>query len=317
LISRRGHGRRRFAIAGAASVLAWALTACGGGASVPAQRPAPPQTPTPTHLGAFTSPPWTFSTSSYWIEGPTGLILIDSQFTPSEAEKFLAKAEAETHKKAVLAIILHANPDKFNGTGVFQKRGIKVVTSSQVRALIPEVFKIRTAAFGERYAPDWPTETPMPESFGSESTTLEAGGVNVRAHVMGAGCGEAHVVVEWEKSVFVGDLVAQANHSWLEIGKTDEWLERLKEIDALKPRLVHPGRGTPGGPELISKEMKYLNDVIRMVGEERPTMPIPAGALDRVATKIVALYPDYGFAVFLNIGLPAEWQRQAKLTRKT
>lgn len=34
-------------------------------------------------IGVFVSDPWTFSTSSYWIEGPDGLILIDTQFLPS------------------------------------------------------------------------------------------------------------------------------------------------------------------------------------------------------------------------------------------
>lgn len=313
----------RFAIA-SATAFAFSLlgiTACGCGGSN-ASAPDIVTTPAIANAGArepvgtFTSTPWTFSTSAYWIEGPSGLILIDTQFTPSSAQKFLETAEATTHKKAVLAIVLHANPDKFNGTGVFQQRGIKTVTSSQVRALIPAVFKKRTEAFGERYSPDWPSETPMPESFGDATTTLEAGGTKVKAHVMGAGCGEAHVVVEWEHQVFVGDLVANQNHSWLEIGRTDEWLERLKEIEALKPRIVHTGRSGSGGPELLLREAKYLSDVIRTVGEEKPTMPIPAGALDRVAGKITALYPNHGFAVFLNIGLPAEWERQAKLTTK-
>jgi len=260
----------------------------------------------------FVSTPWTFSTSSYVIEGPSGLVLVDLQFTPSQAEQLVALAEARTGKKVVLGIVLHANPDKFNGTGVLQKRGIRVVTSEQVRALVPDVFRRRTEAFAERYAPDWPTETPLPESFGAKTTTLEAAGLTLELHVLGAGCSEAHVVVAWEGHVFAGDLVAHRNHAWLEIGKTDEWLLRLEEIRARKPRYVHPGRGASGGPDLLETQARYLRDVMRFVAEENPKMPPPEGALEKVKEKIVRAYPGYGFEVFLRIGLPAEWARQSR-----
>ncbi len=289
------------------------VVAGAAGAATSAPTPVPEERVEPTRdgVGSFTSSPWTFSTTSYWIEGPTGLVLIDAQFTPSQAEKFVNAAEAATHKKAALAIVLHPNPDKFNGTSVFQKRGIKVITSKQVKVKIPGVFKQRTEAFASRYAPDWPTEEPAPESFGDADTTVEAGGVKVRLHVVGAGCSEAHVVAEWEGHIFPGDLVAKGNHSWLELGKPHEWLDRIKEMEALKPKVVHTGRSGTGGPELLTAETKYLRDVMKAVSEEKPKMPIPDGALARVAKRIEDQYPSYGYAVFLNIGLPAEWERQA------
>ncbi len=33
-------------------------------------------------VGVFTSKPFVFETHSYWIEGPTGVVLIDTQFLP-------------------------------------------------------------------------------------------------------------------------------------------------------------------------------------------------------------------------------------------
>lgn len=33
-------------------------------------------------VGTYISSTWGFSTASYWIEGPTGLVLIDTQFLP-------------------------------------------------------------------------------------------------------------------------------------------------------------------------------------------------------------------------------------------
>lgn len=267
-------------------------------------------------VGRYLSTPWTFSTNSFVIEGPTGLILIDLQFTPSQAERLVEEAERVTKKRTALAVVLHPNPDKFNGVEALQKRGVRVVTSAQVRGLIPAVYRQRTEAFHSRYAPDWPATEPAPEPFGDRTTELEAGGTRVRLHVLGAGCSEAHIVAEWDgddgKHVFVGDLVGNGVHGWLELGRTDEWLARLAEVRALGPRFVHPGRGATGGLELLERQERYLRDVVGVVVRERPTLPAPAGAIDRVKGRVLELYPHYGFEVFLDIGLPAVWARQAK-----
>lgn len=287
------------------------LPACAGRTHGPALTGSVEVVVSDPRVGQYVSTGWSFATSTFWIEGPEGLVLIDTQFLPSAANEAIVAAERTTGKKVVAAIVLHANPDKFNGTATLQARGIEVLTSSQVLERIPHVFAIRTEAFGERYKPDWPTETPKPDSFGDTTTELKLAGLTLKAHVLGPGCSESHVVVEWEGHVFVGDLVANKSHSWLEIGRTDEWLKRLDEIAALSPRFVHPGRGRSGGPTLLSDEREYLQTVIDLVAAEKPTMPPDEAAMQRVRAAMERRYPGYRFPVFLEIGLPAEWRRQA------
>ena len=229
----------------------------------------------------------------------------------------ITHAERMTKKKFVLAIVIHANPDKFNGTKAFQDHGVRVVTSAQVKALIPEVHEKRVKAFYDRYQPDYPKELPAPDVFGGRTTDLVAAGLKLRLHVMGAGCSESHVVVERPASsqIFVGDLVANKNHSWLEIGKTDAWLERIDEMRRLEPKLVHPGRGAAGDATLLDDQEKYLKKVIEIVAREKPRIPPREDAIERAEKAIIAAYLDYGFPVFLKIGLPAEWERQARLAK--
>ncbi len=266
-------------------------------------------------VGTYVSSPRGFSTSSYWIEGPTGLVLIDTQFLLSEAERMIDWAETTTGKRAVLAIVLHANPDKFNGTSVMQRRGIDVITSQQVVDLIPSVHTLRHGWFYERFAPDYPDQAPQPRAFGDATTEIEAAGLRIKLHVMGPACSEAHVVAEFDHHVFVGDLVANGSHSWLEIGKTDQWLQRLDEIAALEPRFVHPGRGASGGPELIARERGYLERVIEIVRASSPHLDAngepPRDAIQQLTGEVLAAYPGYTFEVFLRLGVPAEYRRQA------
>ncbi|HSN98580.1 MAG TPA: MBL fold metallo-hydrolase [Candidatus Nanopelagicales bacterium] len=263
-------------------------------------------------IGVYTSRPWGFETKSYWIEGPEGLVVIDTQFLTSAAVEVLDAAESMTGKKVELAIVLHPNPDKFNGTATFQARGVKVLTSAQVLAKIPEVHDKRLRAFYDRYKPDYPKELPQPVSFGDADTELSAGGVTVKARLLGPGCSDAHVAVEFDGHVFVGDLVGNGTHAWLEIGEVEAWRQRLEEIAAMKPRFVHPGRGATGGAELLAWESTYLERVLSEVAKAKPSMPPPEGAIERVKQRMVEAYPGLDYDVFLELGLPAVWKKQAE-----
>ncbi|WP_158502315.1 MBL fold metallo-hydrolase [Vitiosangium sp. GDMCC 1.1324] len=266
-----------------------------------------------TRVGVYTSKPWGFSTNSYWIEGPEGLVVIDTQFLPSAARELIELAERETGKKVVLAVVLHPNPDKFNGTKVFQERGIRVVTARQVLERIPAVFELRTRWFKDRYAPDWPEAEPRPEEFGAETTVLEAAGLKLKAHVLGPGCSDAQVVVEWEGHLFTGDLVANGTHAWLELGHQHEWLQRLDELERMNPRQVHPGRGGSAGPELLARQRAYLEKVIELVRASEPTLPVRDEAVAEAVKRVKAAYPDLGYAVFLQVGMPEVYRREAEL----
>lgn len=274
-------------------------------------RVAPWVDPADPRVGTFVSSPWGFSTSSYWIEGPSGLIFIDAQFLPSAAERSVAVAEEITGKRVELAVVLHANPDKYNGTGVLRARGIRVVSARPVVAQIPTVDEERRRFFAERYRPDYPASLTLPEVFGDTTQTLSAGGATVTAHVLGAGCSNAHVVVEFDGHIFPGDLIANRNHSWLKEADIRAWLARIDEMRAMRPRYVHPGRGPSGGADLLDAEARYLQLAQRLVREAGPRLPPDQAAIDAIIARIEREYPGYGFAVFLRLGIAAEWRRQA------
>jgi glyoxylase-like metal-dependent hydrolase (beta-lactamase superfamily II) len=261
-------------------------------------------------VGTFTSIPWGFDTNSFWIEGPESVIVLDTQFLPSEAEHLIAVIEARTKKKVTTALVLHPNPDKFNGADVFRAHGAKVVTSSAVQRQIPAVAEKRRHAFQARYAPDYPERDPGFDKTFEYSMKLQDGGVELDLHVLGRGCSEAHVVATWKGHLFAGDLVANGTHAWLELGYVREWLQRIDDMEGMKPLRVHPGRGASGGRELLAQQRKYLERVRDLVDEARPTVPAPPGAVDAIKAKLVAEYPALEYDVFLK-GLGAVWRNEA------
>lgn len=264
-------------------------------------------------IGKFTSEKRAYSTHSYWIEGPTGLVLIDTQFLPSDAAKFVDLAERSTGKKVVLAVVLHPNPDKFNGVTTLQARGIKVVTSQQVLDLIPAVHKVRLGWFYEDYKPDYPKDAPRPESFGTQTTALVAGGLQIRLHVLGgAGCSQAHVVAQVDDALFVGDLLTSKGHAWMELALFEDWLKRLDELAALQPKIIYPGRGDTGDATLIEANRNYLQTVRRIVLGEQPSGEL--GFLKRRAIKgkITDAFPNYEWDAFVWEALPDVWRKLGK-----
>lgn len=237
-------------------------------------------------------------------------MVIDTQFLASDARALIAAAEQSTGKPVVAAFVLHPNPDKFNGTATFQQHGARVLTSSSVLAEIEDVHAQRLAAFGDRYAPDFPIDPPRPDAFGSATTRLEVAGLAFELHVLGPGCGAAHVVVQWREHVFVGDLVASDAHAWMELAQLEPWLDRLAEVEAMHPIYVHPGRGPSGDVTLLAAQRGYLRDVAARVDRVVATAPTDRAAAQReLIAEIAQAYPDYRFAVFLEVAMPALWRR--------
>jgi glyoxylase-like metal-dependent hydrolase (beta-lactamase superfamily II) len=271
------------------------------------------QHPEDPRVWAWVSAPWTFSTTSYAIEGDDGLVLVDTQFLSTDAAAFVDAVEGATGKKAKVAVVLHANPDKFNGTATLQARGIRVVTSSAVAALLLSVHEKRVAAFADRYGDAYPRALAAPDVFddggavGGDVVVGAEAGVRITLRATGAGCSGAHVLASFEsdrgRHVFVGDLLANGSHLWLELGEVGAWRARLDEIAAIDARFVHPGRGLSGGPELIDDARAYLDVVDGAVAA--------AADADDAKDAVVAAFPGRRFAVFLGIGLPTLMARKA------
>ncbi|MGE6758069.1 MBL fold metallo-hydrolase [Corallococcus interemptor] len=264
-------------------------------------------------VGGYISSEWSLQTASYWIEGPEGLVLIDTQLLPSALRKELTFAKDVTGKEPKLAIVLHANPESFNGTALLRELGVPVVTSGPVRERIPAVHeKWAPSLFKQYWNGRYPRELVLADSFGDSTRELSAAGVTLKAHVLGAGSSAAHVVVEWEGHLFTGDLVARDTHNWFEGGDTTEWLQRLEELCALKPKWIHPGRGLPGGPELLDAQAAYVQAVREEVTRERHAEHPSSDPLAAVEARLKARYPGYAYDKLLPHGVRAEWARQAR-----
>lgn len=240
--------------------------------------------------------------------------MFDTQFLPSDAVKSYEAAQKQTGLPVKTAIILHPNPDKFNGTAELQKRGVRVITSRQVADLIASVHDIRIGWFLKDYAPDYPKDAAKPDVFGSATTTLNLHGVSVQLHVLGgAGCSGAHVCAQVGDALFVGDLLANRGHAWMELALFDAWAARLKELKALPGiKRVFVGRGEPAGVELIDQMATYLQTVQRIVRAENPSGDISWLKRRMLKSRIESAFAGYEWDGFVWESLPDIWKSVQK-----
>ncbi len=262
-------------------------------------------------IGSYTSSAWGFNTNSYWIEGPDGVVLIGTQFLPSAANEAVDLAESVTGKKVVMAIVLHANPDKFNGTATLKARGIKVVSSKQVVELIPGVDKTRREWFYDRYKPDYPEKLVLPDALWEKTQEFDAAGLRFKAYLIRGAVSEAHLLIVIDGHLFSGDLISNKYHAWMALGKSKQWLARLEEIRKfINPVVIHPGRGyAMKGEALLSQQENYLRFVNKKIAEFYTGGEITRQDKKDIIKAITNKYPAYGLKYFLNIGIPAEWEQ--------
>jgi hypothetical protein len=261
-------------------------------------------------IGSYTAPGQEAWTRSYWIEGDLGAILIGAQLRPTGAEALLRETEAKTGKRPVMALVLAPTPGQSNGVPALKQRGVMVYSSEQIAERLPYTESTARRALNRLLKDD--VEQSAPVSLGKHSRQMNIDGVPFEVHVLGSGVADAHVAVEYEGNLFAGDLVMGPAHPRLFGGELPAWFERLQELRALKPKMVHPAYGVPGGPALISNQMIYIKQLMTLIGAENPRRPPSKEDVARVRSKMMELYPDYAFAGNLQQTVAAEWERQAK-----
>ncbi|MGH8595910.1 MAG: hypothetical protein ACREXT_04550 [Gammaproteobacteria bacterium] len=122
----------------------------------------------------------------------------------------------------------------------------------------------------------------------------------------------AHIAVQLDAHLFVGDLLANKHHAWLERGAVDAWLETLAILQGLEPKYVYPGRGYAAGPTLLARQAEYLRRFDAEVKAAHPQEEL-ADAQKKVLVKAIErLYPDYRNAFFINLGVSALWDKYAR-----
>lgn len=244
-----------------------------------------------------------FLVSSHLLLGSDNAILVDAQFTRSEARD-VARMVSQSGRKLEAIFITHGRPEHYLGLEVLARSfpEARVLARPATVAAIRERGADAVARWQPIYLDDLPTEVIEPEPFTGEALWLD--GTEIRVlDLAGAESGAATglpvpLYVPQDAALFASDLALGAVHPWLDGVDLDDWLDALEAVRGIGAiEHVYPGHGSPSGAEALAESAAYLTTLRAALAGS----PEPAEAV----RKMREAYPEYRLAVLLERSLNA------------
>jgi glyoxylase-like metal-dependent hydrolase (beta-lactamase superfamily II) len=240
-----------------------------------------------------------YDVNSTMIIGERDILLIDPQFSLSEAHKLAAEI-LETKKRLATIYSTHAHPDHLFGLAVLKQAfpEAKIVALPATVAAAKTGWPARQKFWFPVYGNNIPGPEPvLPEELATPVLTLEGEDFPITGGVQGAdGPGNSFVYVPSLKAVITGDIVFDRVYFGVpREAARENWLKTIDQIAALKPAIVVPGHEGPGATRdmrSIDFMKKYIADWDVNVARSKTAAEMRANVLQQ--------YPGLGMEFTLN-----------------
>jgi len=239
-----------------------------------------------------------YDVNSTMISGDKDMLVIDPQFTLSEAHRLAA--EILLSKKNLTTIyVTHAHPDHLFGLAVLHQAfpNAKIVALPATVTAMKTGWPARQKFWQPTYGNNIPGPDPVvPEELSSPMLILEGEQFPITGGVQGDGPGNSFVYIPSLKAVVAGDTVFDRVYFGVPRDKArEDWMKTLDQISALKPAILIPGHQGPGAKNDLSAiafMKKYIADWDANVAASKTPAEMRA--------KVVKQYPGLGMEFTLN-----------------
>lgn len=252
-----------------------------------------------------------YDVNSTMIYGEKDMLLIDPQFSLSEAHKLAAEI-LESKKNLAVIYVTHPHPDHLFGLSVLHQAfpAAKIVALSATVAGAKTGWPARQKFWFPTYGNNIPGPDPvLPEELTEPVLTLEGERFPVTGPVQGAdGPGNSFVYIPSLKAVVTGDIVF--DHVYFGVPKDaarENWFKTIDQITALQPVIVvpgHQGGGATDDMSAIAFMKKYIADWDKNVAASKSAA--------EMKERVLAQYPNLGMEFTLNDRIATYFPATAK-----
>jgi len=239
-----------------------------------------------------------YDVNSTMISGERDMLVIDPQFSLSEAHRLAAEI-LESKKNLTLIYVSHPHPDHFFGLAVLKQAfpSAKIVALPATVNAIKNAWPARQKFWFTTYGNNIPGPDPvLPEELSTPVLTLEGEQFPITGGVQGDGPGNSFVYIPSLKAVVAGDTVFDRVYFGVPRDKArEEWMKTLDQISALQPAILIPGHEGPGAKHQVSAIVfmkTYIADWDKNVAASKDAAEMKA--------KVLQQYPGLGMDFTLN-----------------
>jgi glyoxylase-like metal-dependent hydrolase (beta-lactamase superfamily II) len=262
-------------------------------------------------LKTFTASPEGFSVNSTLVYGDRDAVLIDAQFTQSDAQR-VAKEIADSGRNLTTVYVTHDHPDHYFGADVIKRAFPK----ARIVALPAVIKAIRASAepkvrqWKPMYGDNLTSSPVIPEPLEGTSLKLEGETLQIVGGLQGDDSLNSYVWIPSLKAAIVGDIAFYGIYAWTADTTPAErkrWIKTLEDLAARKPALVVAGHKRPelkDDPSSLHSTREYLAFFEQARAGSK--------SADELMKKVKAKYPDLGLEVILKIGSQAAFAAEKR-----
>lgn len=247
----------------------------------------------------FTSNEPGFLANSHLIEGERDAILVDAQFTRSQA-RLVSEMVKMSGKNLKTIFVTHAHPDHYLGLEILTKDFPK----AEVLAT-PEVIQgIHARApgyieeWGKIYGDDLAKSFITPKPIQGDSLELEGQKILLANLEPGESDHATVLYIPSLKALIAGDMVSNRVHLWLAEDRPESWLKNLSAVKKLGViDQVLPGHGENGSAELLKINADYIEKFLSVTAK--------ATTKQEAISEMRKAYPDYRLPIILDLSVGA------------
>ena len=202
-----------------------------------------------------------------WVVFQDFVLVIDGNF-PSGAQQVIPKIKATSDRPIRFVFDTHHHGDHAYGNRVWLESGATPVAHAGVLA---EMKKFETGYFGDlpgRWEDTAKNRKDVAASRLQPPTVLferemvfDDGRMRVELRHFGVAHtrGDGFAWLPNEGILFTGDACVNGPYNFMGDGDSGAWVKTLEAARALKPRLICPGHGAMGGPEILDNQIRFIS----------------------------------------------------------
>ena len=236
----------------------------------------------------FLAKPEHFGVTSTLIEGDKEVLLVNAQFSKSEALRIAADI-LDSGKTLKTIFVSYGDPDFYFGLDVFKQYfpNVQIIATPETVKHIQDTQALKVAYWGPKMGANAPSQIIVLQAYTAKTLKFENENIEIK--------GKNELTYLWipsAKAVVGGIPVSSGIHLWMADTPTtkdrNEVVQALESIKSLKPNVVVPAHMKASAAEGLNavnfsidylkqyekaaKVTKTSTDLIQMMQKEYPTL---------------------------------------------